>query len=162
MKSLFEDTVFYQSLNEHTDQAREYMFSDTQCLNTVRPDPSLLEPRQHEIDPPYHAVVAMCVNHPEFMVWVERELYMLGLDEIQIAEFNGLADAALRCIPTAKLLKEMDMHSDHNEDTEFDLMIQQRNEKQKKTPTEVWLENMESVYGPEFIEVLYKGDDNDN
>jgi hypothetical protein len=41
-------------------------------------------------------------------------------------------------------------------------MIQQRNEKQKKTPTEVWLENMESVYGPEFIEVLYKGDDNDN
>ena len=162
MKSLFEDTVFDQSLNEHTDQAKEYLFSDTQCLNTVRPDPSLFEPKQHEIDPPYNSVVAMCVNHPEFMVWVERELSMLGLDEVQIAEFNGLADAALRCIPTAKLLKEMDMYSNHDEDTEFDLMIQQRNEKQKKTPTEVWLENMESVYGPEFIEVLYKGDDNDN
>ncbi len=111
MKSLFEDTVFDQSLNEHTDQAREYMFSDTQCLNTVRPDPSLFEPRQHEIDPPYHAVVAMCVNHPEFMLWCENELSVLGLDEVQIAEFNGLADAVLRCIPTAKLLKEMDMYS---------------------------------------------------
>jgi len=116
MKSLFEDTVFDQSLNEHTDQAKEYMFSDTQCLNTVRPDPSLLEPKQHEIDPPHNAVVTMCVNHPEFMVWVERELYMLGLDEVQIAEFNGLADAALRCIPTAKLLKEMDMYSTYKGD----------------------------------------------
>ena len=116
MKSLFEDTVFDQSLNEHTDQAKEYMFSDTQCLNTVRPDPSLLEPRQHEIDPPYNAVVAMCVNHPEFMLWCENELSVLGLDEVQIAEFNGLADAVLRCIPTAKLLKEMDMYSTNKGD----------------------------------------------
>ena len=111
MKSLFEDTVFDQSLNEHTEQAKEYMFSDTQCLNTVRPDPSLLEPRQHEIDPPYHAVVAMCVNHPEFMMWCECELSFLGIDDIKKAGFKGLADAVLRCIPTAKLLKEMDMYS---------------------------------------------------
>ena len=111
MKSLFEDTVFDWSCSEHSDEAKEYMFAGSQCLNKTRPDESLMEPRQHEIDPPYHAVVTMCVNHPEFMLWCENQLSLLGLTEVQIAEFNGLADAVLRCIPTAKLLKEMDMYS---------------------------------------------------
>jgi len=64
MKSLFEDTMFDWSCSEHSDEAKEYMFADTQCLNKTRPDESLMQPRQHEIDPPYNSVVAMCVNHP--------------------------------------------------------------------------------------------------
>ena len=116
MKSLYEDTTFDQSLNEHTDQAKEYMFSDTQCLNTVRPDPSLFEPKQHEIDPSYNAVVAMCVNEGRFYEWCLNEMSFLGIDDVEKAGFKGLADAVLRCVPTAKLLKEMDMYSTNKGD----------------------------------------------
>jgi len=118
MKSLFEDTMFDWSCSEHSDEAKEYMFADTQCLNKTRPDESLMEPRQHEIDPPYNSVVAMCVNHPEFMMWCECELSFLGIDDIKKAGFKGLADAVLRCIPTAKLLKEMDMYSTNKGDND--------------------------------------------
>jgi len=116
MPSLFEDSVFDWSCSEHSDEAKEYMFAETQCLNKARPDESLMAARQHEIQPPYHAVVAMGVNHPEFMTWCECELSFLGIDDIKKAGFKGLADAVLRCIPTAKLLKEMDMYSTNKGD----------------------------------------------
>lgn len=175
-KSLFEPTLFDQSVGEITTETEEYMFASLdKPLNQVRPDDSLREPKQHEIDPSYNAVVAMQVNHPEFALWCENELHLMGITREQIydwhmkssrgnqaAEFRsllrarsatsiysksireekkvqhnnlkavrqfgkyaevhfnksvhfplykGLADATLRCIPTAKLLKEMDLHS---------------------------------------------------
>ena len=111
-KSLFEPTLFDQSVGEITTETEEYMFASLdKPLNQVRPDDSLREPRQHEIDPSHNAVVAMQVNHPEFADWCEKELHLIGLDDVQIKLYKGLADATLRCIPTAKLLKEMDMYS---------------------------------------------------
>mgnify|MGYP003143870837 CR=1 FL=1 len=111
-KSLFEPTLFDQSVGEFTTETEEYMFNRlSNPINQVRPDGSLGEPRQHQIDPSYNAVVAMQVNHPEFALWCENELHLMGLDDVQIKLYKGLADAALRCIPTPKLLKEMDMYS---------------------------------------------------
>jgi hypothetical protein len=114
--SLFEDTMFDWSLSEHSEEAKEYMFANTQCLNKTRPDESLFQPRQHEIDPPYNSVVAMCVNEGRFYEWCLNELSFLGIDDVKRAGFKGLADAVLRCIPTAKLLKEMDMYSTNKGD----------------------------------------------
>ena len=148
-KSLFEPTLFDQSVGEFTTETEEYMFNRlSNPINQVRPDGSLGEPRQHEIDPSHNAVGAMQVNHPEFADWCENELHLMGItheqiyywhkDSVnQVAEtsndkavkqfgkyaevhfnksvhfplYKGLADAALRCIPTPKLLKEMDMYS---------------------------------------------------
>ena len=109
----WEDPLFDWSCSGHTEGDYEYLFGKTQCLNKSRLDESLLEPGQHEIDPPYNAVVTMLVNHPEFMLWCEREMFLLGIDDLEKAGFKGLADAVLRCIPTAKLLREMDMYSNY-------------------------------------------------
>tara|TARA_E500000318_G_scaffold34466_2_gene33759 strand:+ start:1161 stop:1565 length:405 start_codon:yes stop_codon:yes gene_type:complete len=114
--SLFQDTVFDWSCSEHSEGAKSYMFADTQCLNKTRPDESLHQPRQHEIDPSYNSVVAMCVNESGFYEWCLNELSFLGIDDVKKAGFKGLADAVLRCIPTAKLLKEMDMYSTYKGD----------------------------------------------
>lgn len=112
MKSLFEPTLFDQSVGEFTKESREYLFDSlSNPINQVRADDSLREPKQHEIDPPHQSVVAMCSNHYKFRQWCENELTLMGITKEDIEEFKGLANAALRCIPTPKLLKEMDMYS---------------------------------------------------
>ena len=121
----WEDPLFDWSCSGHTESDYGFLFGKTQCLNKSRMDEALLEPTKYQIDPTFEAIEFNMMTNEKFREWCFRELEKEGLFEpvwidgvkhtpdISNSNRKVVVDEVLRTIPTAKLIKELDMCGDH-------------------------------------------------